>query len=139
MSEWQVIWLGTMAMALVVMAIVQVGVVIVALRLSRELLETSQVLRREIPPLIEKAHRISDDAAKAAALAVAQVERVDRLLASTSHKLDETLTLVQGAILEPVRQGGALIAAIRAFAAGFRGASHPSHHRREDEEALFVG
>ncbi len=139
MSDWQVIWLGTMAAALVVMAIVQVGLVIGALRLGRELLQASQTLRREITPLLEKAHRISDDAAKATALAVTQVERVDRMLATTSQRIDETITVLQGAILEPVRQGTALIAAVRAFAAGFRGSADPSHHRREDEEALFVG
>ena len=139
MNDWQVIWLGTMAVALVVMTIVQIGVIVGALRVGRELLQTSQELRREIRPLLEKAHRISDDAAKAAAMAVTQVERVDRLLVSTTQKVDETLTLVQGAILEPVRQGTALIAAVRAFAAGFRSSTNPSHHRREDEDALFVG
>lgn len=138
MSDWQVIWLGTMAVALVVMTIVQVAVVIGAMRVGRELLQTSQELRREIKPLVEKARRISDDAAKTTALALAQAERVDRLLARSARRVDETLAVVQGAIIEPVRQGASLLGALRAFAAGFRGADQSGRHR-EEEDALFVG
>ena len=139
MSEWQVIWLGTMAVALVVMAVVQVAVVVAALRLGRELLQTSQELRREIKPLVEKAQRISDDAARAAALAAAQAERLDSLLASTARKIEDTVSVLQGALIEPIRHGATLLAIVRAFAGGLRGMTGPPHHRREDEEALFVG
>jgi hypothetical protein len=138
-SEWQVIWLGTMAVALVIMAIVQVAVLVAAMRVGRELAQTSQELRREIKPLVERAQRISDDAARAAALAAVQAERVDRLFASTAQKVEDTVSVLQGALLEPVRQGATLFAALRAFTAGFRGSASQPHHRREDEEALFVG
>ena len=139
MSEWQVIWLGTMAVALVVMAVMQIAVLIAAMRLGREILQTSQELRREIKPLIEKVHRVSDDAGKVAALALTQVEQLDTMLKSTAVRIDETITLVQGAVLEPVRQGAALFGAIRAFAAGLRGAGERATHARDDEDALFVG
>jgi hypothetical protein len=138
-SDWQVIWLGLMAMALVVMAAVQVAVLIAAMRLGRELMQTSQQLRREMTPLVLKAQRISDDAAKAAALAAVQAERLDALLASTAQKVDDTVSVLQAALVEPVKQGATLFAVIRAFTAGLRGPTGQSHHRREDEEALFVG
>ena len=54
-------------------------------------------------------------------------------------KVEDTVTVLQGALVEPVRQGATLFAVIRAFVAGLRGPTGHSHHRREDEEALFVG
>ena len=139
MNDWPVVWLGTMAAALVVMAVVQVAVLMATMRIGRELMQTSQELRRELQPLVARAQRISDDVAKAAGLAAAQAERLDKLLASTAQKVDETVTVLQGALVEPVRQGATLFAVIRAFTAGLRGPTGQSHHRREDEEALFVG
>ena len=139
MSEWAVIWLGTMAVALAVMALVQVAVLVGAMRLGRELIQTTQDLRREIKPLAEKAHRISDDAARVAALAAVQAERIDRLLASTTQRVDDTLGVLQGALLQPIRHGATLVAAVRAFIAGFGNPGGQSHHRREGEDALFVG
>jgi hypothetical protein len=138
-SEWAVIWLGTMAVALAVMALVQVAVLLGALRLGRELLQTTQELRREITPLVEKAQRISEDAGRVAALAAVQAERIDQLLASTTRKVDDTLSVVLASLVEPVRQGVTLFAAVRALVAGFRGPTGQSHHRREGEDALFVG
>jgi hypothetical protein len=138
-NEWQVIWLGTMALALVVMAIVQIAVLVGAMRIGRDLLQTSQELRRELKPLIEKANKVSDDARKAADMAVVQMERLDRMLASTAVRVDETITIVQSAIVEPVRQGAAIFAAFRAIASGLRGLGDRAGHHREDEDALFVG
>ena len=120
MSEWQVVWLGTMAVALAIMAVVQVAVLVAAMRLGRELMQTSEELRREIKPLVEKAQRISDDAAKTAALVAVQAERIDRLLVSTAQKVEDTVSVLQGALVEPLRQGATLFAVLRAFAAGLR-------------------
>ena len=139
MSEWQVIWLGTMALALVVMAIVQIAVLVGAMKIGRDLLQTSQELRREIKPLIDKANKVSDDARKAADMAVVQMERIDRMLATTVVRVDDTITMVQQAIVQPVRQGAAIFAALRAVASGLRGLGDRAGHHREDEDPLFVG
>jgi hypothetical protein len=128
-----------MAVALVVMALVQIAVLVGAMRVGRDLLQTSQELRRDLGPLIEKASRVSDDARRAADLAVVQMERIDQMLASATVRVDETLTIVQHAIVEPVRQGAALFAAVRAIAGGVREVVDRGRHHREDEEALFVG
>lgn len=139
MSDWQLVWLATIALAVVVMAVVQVAVVLQAARMARQAAETVQDLRRELRPLIEKANRIADDAARATALATAQVERVDRLLATTAVRVDEALTLVQSAIVEPIRQGSAFVTAVRAALAVFRSWQDRPRRNRDEEEALFVG
>jgi hypothetical protein len=140
-TDLQTVSLATMAVVLVVMAGIQIGLMVIAIRVGRQVTATTDEIRREVRPLVEKAHRISNDAARAAALTVAQVERIDRLLASTSARVDETLGLIQNAVVEPVRQGAAVMTALRAAFAAFRswrGEAHV-HHAREDEDALFVG
>lgn len=139
MNDWALVYLAVMAVALAIMALVQVGVVIALLKVGKQVSATTQEIRRDLKPLIEKANRISDDAARAASMAVAQVERVDRLLASASARVDETLSLVQGAVIQPVRQGAALVAAVRAAMTAFRTWQGRPQHARDDEDPLFVG
>jgi len=139
-SDWAVVFLGVMAVALVVMAAIQVYLMIVAVRAAQEVSVAVADLRREIKPLSEKVHRIADDAAKAASLAVYQAERVDRFLATTVDRVDTTLGLLQGFASGPIRQSAAIAAAFRAAMTVFRdwkGRSRHSH--RDDDEALFVG
>jgi len=133
------VYLAVMAVALAIIAVVQIGVIIVAIRLGKQIGATVEEIRREVRPLVEKAHRISDDAARATSLAVAQIEKVNHLLTNTSTRVSETLGLVQHAVVEPVRQGAAVVAAVRAAMTAFRSwrASHP--HSRDDDDALFVG
>jgi hypothetical protein len=132
-------YLATMSVALVVTALMQIGVVIVAVVVARKLISVTEELRREVRPLVAKAHKISDDAARVTALAVQQVERVDQLLANTQDYVSETFGLVQQAVVQPVRQGAAVVAAVRAAIAAFRGWQDRTNHARDDEDALFVG
>ena len=140
MSDWGVVWLAVMAMSLLVMAATQVGLALMVLRVARQMMATTDALRREVKPLIEKTNRLVDEASRATALAAAQVERVERILTSTSDRVDETLGVLQGAILQPVRQGAALMTAVRAALSVIRGARHTrARQARDEEEALFVG
>ncbi len=140
MTDWGVVWLAVMAVSLLVMALMQVGLVLIALQLAKQMMATTDALRREIKPLIEKTNRLVDEASRATSLAAAQVERVERLLSSTSDRVDETIGVLQGAILQPVRQGAALMTAVRAAISVIRGARHArARQARDEEEALFVG
>jgi uncharacterized protein YoxC len=138
-TDWQTIWLAVIAVAVLVMAVVQVGLVVVVMRSARQATDTLQQVRRDVQPILERAQRISDEAARATALATAQVERIDGVLASTAVRIDQTLSIVQGAIVEPVRQGAAVVAAVRAAMAVFRGIGERQRSARSEEEALFVG
>ena len=135
MSDWPLV---VIAVAVAVMAIVQVGVFVVAARLAQQAAATLAQLQREVRPIIEKANRLSDDAQRVSTLALRQVERVDELVTSTTRRVDDTLSVVQGAIIQPVRQGAAIVAALRAGLAVLRGWQHRRATRDEDE-ALFVG
>lgn len=140
MSDWAVVYLAAMAVSLVVMASVQIGIAVMGWRIAQKALTTVEDLRRDVKPLIEKANRIADDAARISALATVQVERVDRLLEATTVRVDETLSILQQAIIEPVKHGAALITAFRVGFAAFRSwQGRPRETSREEDDALFVG
>lgn len=139
MTDWLVVFVGVMSVALALMAVMQVLVARAVLQAAQQLTATMGELRKEVRPLIEKAHRITDDAARATSLALAQVERVDQLMTTATARVDETLGFVQGAILGPMRQGSAVVAGVRAALAAFRMWQERRDVSREDEDALFVG
>jgi len=132
-------WFATMAIALVVMAILQVALVIVAIRLAMQAVKAVQEIRRELTPLVAKINRIADDAARASALAVVQVERLDQLFGAAGEGIESIVGLVQDSVVGPLRKGSALLTAIRAGFAFFRGWQGRTRHPREDDDALFVG
>jgi hypothetical protein len=143
-TDWAVIWLGVIAVAVAIMALVQIGVIIVGLRLARQLSVTIDELRHEVRPLVEKVHRIADDAARATSLATIQIERIDDILSTTTARVDEGLAIVRNAMGGPLRQGYAVAMALRAALSAFRRRPHTTSGSarplgQEEEDALFVG
>lgn len=139
----EVAFLGVIAVAVAVMAIVQVGVIVVLLRLSRRVDAAATLVEREIGPLAERLKVVAENLQHATGLAAAQVERVDRLLAAVSRRTEETLGVVQHAIVGPVREAMSVVAAIRGVAGALRAlrrgdtARPPS--RFDEEDPLFIG
>jgi len=139
-NEWAGLFLAVMAASLVVMAAVQIGLIVVGLRVAKQMSDTTAQLQAELRPLIQKAHLIADDAARATALAVIQVERVDRFMASTATRLDTTLGMIQNVVSGPVGQGAAAVSAFRAVLGLVRDwKSRRRRHTHDDDDALFVG
>jgi hypothetical protein len=132
-------WLVTIAVSVAVMALVQVVVLVLAGVALRRAMRALEELQRDVRPILDHATQVSLEAARAAAYASSQMERIDQMLASTATRLDQTLDIVQGAVVAPVRQGAAVVAAFRAALAVFRGLGGRHRTAREDEEALFVG
>ncbi|HUL75409.1 MAG TPA: hypothetical protein VLT86_20015 [Vicinamibacterales bacterium] len=139
MNDWTPVYLAAMAVSLVIMTSLQLAAVVVAIRLARQTAQALRDFQRDVTPLIEKAHRIADDAARTAALAAAQAERIDEFLRTTTDRVGETLGLVHGAIAGPLRQGSVWLAIVRAAVAIFSGRREGRQPGREDEDALFVG
>lgn len=133
------VWLGVIAIAVLVMAIAQVAVLLKLSQAAKETSEATRDLRRELAPLITKAHKIADDATRVSSLALAQMERVDHVLSTTIQRIDDTVTTVQSAIIEPVKQGAALMAGVKAALAVFRARQDRGRYGRDDEDALFIG
>ncbi len=141
MSGWSEIFLGIIAVATLVTAVLQVAVLIAAGMLTRRIGRLADQVERELSPLLASLNAIGKDAAKAASLATAQVERVDRLFGDVAIKVEDTLTAVQHAIAAPAREGAALMVGVRAALDSLRRglASRPTRSRSsEDEDALFI-
>jgi len=133
------VWLGVIAVAVLVMAIIQVAVVLQLLKVAKSAAAATADLRKELTPLIAKVNKVADDAGQVSALALTQLQRVDRVLDSTAQRIDETLGVVQNAVLGPVRQGAAVMAGVKAALAVFRSRQDRRRYGRDDEDALFIG
>ena len=82
--------------------------------LTRRLGRLADQVERELSPLLDQPERDRQDAARAASLATAQVERVDQLFGDVAQRLDATLGVIQNAITAPAREGAALMVGVRA-------------------------
>ena len=139
MTDWQVVFLGIMAVALAVMATMQIVTALALLKATREISGAIREIQRDIKPLIDKATRMSDDAARVTALALAQIERVDSLVTSLASRIEETAGIVQNAVVQPMKQGATVVAAFRAVFAAVREWQGRQAAARDDEDPLFVG
>ena len=140
MTDGQALSLTIMAIALVVMAVVQVAALIVVGLTAKKALEASVRTQREIRPLLEKAHRIADDAGKVTALTLKQVERVDQAITATSARVDATLSVIETAIIQPIQQGTAFVTGLRAVLEALRGWRERDRREvRDEEDGLFIG
>ena len=139
-STWSVVFLGIIAAATLAMAIVQIGVLVAAGRLSRRIGRFVDDFEQDIKPIFGQLNAMSRDASKAAALAAVQVERLDQLWAEVGTKIDHTLSSLLSVILGPARQGRALLLGFQAIMAALR--HYRSHGTRangkEEEDGLFI-
>ena len=137
------VFLGIIALAVVVMAVVQVIVLVFLVRLAGRVDALSARVETELAPLAERLRAVAENLHHASSLAAVQVERVDRLLASVSRRTEETLGIVQHAIVAPVRELMAVIAAVRGVTAAVRGLrggdGSKSASRFDEEDPLFIG
>jgi hypothetical protein len=141
-SGWSDLFLGIIAAATLVMALIQVGAIIAALKLARQAQQAIQSVHQEVRPLVARAHSIVEEASRTVAIATAQAQKVDRLITDLSQRVDETATVLQDAIITPAREGLAIVAAVKATLAalrGVRGFGTRNGRHAEEEDPLFIG
>lgn len=141
-SGWSDVFLGVIAGATLLMALIQVGAIIAALRLARQAQQMMMSVQQEVRPLIARASAIAEEASRTVALATTQAQKVDRLVTDLSRRVEETAAVLQEAIITPARQGLAVFAAIKAGLGALRGLRNlgPRDGRHADEEdPLFIG
>ena len=141
-NGWSDVFLGVIAAATLVMAVIQIGAIVAALRLSRQAQQVLQSVHQEVRPLIARAHAIAEEASRTVAIATTQAQKVDRLITDLSQRLDETAGVIQEAIITPAREGLAIVAAVKAGLGALRGLRdmRPRNGRHaEEEDPLFIG
>jgi len=140
-TAWSDVFLGVIAVATLAMAVAQVAVIVVAGRAARRVAEVAEQFQRDVKPLFGHLNAIGHDAARAAALAAVQVERVDQLFTDVVQRFEQTVSTVQATVIGPVREGRALISAFKAAMQAVRELRHngrPRQGRAEEEDALFI-
>ena len=142
MSVWTDVFLGVIAVATLATAVTQIAVIVAAGRMARRVSELVDEFEQGVKPLVGHLNAIGRDAARAASLATAQVERADKLFGDFAVRVDQTLTTVQESIGGPAREGRALLSAFRA-AIQTLGELRRNPRTRpgrsgEDEDALFI-
>lgn len=155
MNDWNGVFLGVIAGATLVMALVQLGLIIVAAaaaKKAQQAVEQAQAalttaqrtiasVHDEIRPLLAKANAIAEEASKTASLATAQAQKVDRVVTTLASRIDETSSLVQQAFVTPARESLAIMAAIKATLGALRAGADWRRRtsRSEEEDPLFIG
>ena len=145
MTDTGELLLGIIAFAVLVMALVQVIAIIAGIRLAKRVDQLTTQLDQEIKPLIANLNALSSEAARAAALAAKQAERLDRVFGELVGRVDETLAAAQEFVTGPARQGMAIMAGVKAVIDAFRGMRETSRRRTatrpavDEEESLFIG
>lgn len=141
-SAWPDVFLGVIAFATLIMALIQIGAIVAALRLARQAQQVVTSMQQEVRPLIARANAIAEEASKTVALATAQAQKIDRVVTDLSRRTEETAAVLQAAIIKPAREGMAIVAALKAGLGALRGFRDlaPRHPRHADEEdPLFIG
>jgi uncharacterized protein (DUF2236 family) len=139
------LFLGVIAVAVLVMALIQVGAIIAGLRLAKRVDRMADQLERDVKPLIANLTKVSSEAARAAAMASAQLERFDKVFTELTQRVDHTLSAAQEFVIGPARQGMAVMTGVKAMIDAFRGIRETSRRRTaphptvDDEESLFIG
>jgi hypothetical protein len=136
-TVWSEIFLGVIAVATLAMAIVLVAVLVAAGRVARRLGLLLDQLETELKPVLGHLNAIGRDASRAAALATAQVERVDRLFADVAYRVDESVQSVFAALGGRARDGRAMLGALGAAIRAMRDV-RGRRSRSEEDDALFI-
>jgi hypothetical protein len=141
-SDWNQAFLGVIAGATALMAIVQIGAILALARVARQVQGILTTVQKDIGPLLARANAIAEDASRTATLATAQAQKIDRMVTDLSRRVDETSAVIQQAIITPAREGLAVIAALKAGLGALKGLGLKDIRGRQgvdDEDALFIG
>lgn len=139
MNEWTNIWLAIIAISTLLMAVIQVGAIVAGAITARRLQARLARVEAQMQPLIERINVMSADASRISALAVQQAEKADVALTTAAKRMDQTLAVVQNAVVAPAREGMALAAALKAAVGSIKKGQTRRKAAGEEDDALFIG
>jgi len=134
------LFLGIIAVAVLVMAVIQVAAIVFAMSAARRIGEAADRLERDLRPLMHNLQTMTAEAARVTSLAAVQMERADRMFTDLSRRIEQVMAVVPN-LLGPAGKGIAFLNGLKAALAAIqelrrtrRGAAHA-----EEEDALFIG
>lgn len=135
------VFLGIIAAAVLVMAVIQVAAIVFAMSAAKRIGQAADRFERDLRPVMSNLQAITAEAARATSLATAQMERADRMFAELSRRAEQVVAGMPS-LLGSGGRGWAFLNGIKAALAAIqelrrssrRGAAHP-----DEEDALFIG
>jgi hypothetical protein len=135
------VFLGIIAVAVLVMAVIQVAAIVFAMSAAKRIGQAADRFERDLRPVMSNLQAITAEAARATSLATAQMERADRMFAELSRRAEQVVAGMPS-LLGSAGRGWAFLNGIKAALAAIqelrrssrRGAAHP-----DEEDALFIG
>lgn len=137
------LFLGVIAVAVLVMAVIQVTALVVAARAARRVGDLVTRFEQDVKPIVANLQVMTAEAARVSASAATQVTRVEHLVNDLARIAGETAGVLS-TFVRPARDGFAVIQGILAALAVFRQAQgrEPGRSRPgpvDEEDALFIG
>ena len=156
MNDWSGVFLGVIAAATLVMALIQIGAVLAILKVARQAQESIAMIQRDVRPLvaevrpmldeakpiITRANEIANEASRTMSIATAQAQKVDHMVSDLTRRVDETAAILQQAVVVPAREGIAIVAALKAALGVIRQSADFRRRARRhetEEDPLFIG
>ena len=126
------VFLGVIALATLVMATVQLGIIVYGAKLARRVDRLVDVVETEIKPTLGRVNAMSEDMSRATALAAVQAQRFDKLGERITGYIDQLSNLTEDTVVEPMRRGAALLRGVRVVIAALRGARRTGSSGEEE-------
>jgi hypothetical protein len=128
------VYLGVIAVAVAVMAVIQVAAIVVAMRTARRVGDTVSRLEGDLRPIVANLKSMSADAARTASIASAQAQRAEQLIGDLTARVTSTVAVVEETVLGPAREAYAVVQGLLAAMSAFRQGPAPrppsGDHRR---------
>jgi hypothetical protein len=135
------VFLGVIAVAVAVMAVMQVAALVIAMRAAGRVGAAVTRFEDDIRPIVANLKAMSADAARTASIASAQAQRAEQLIGDLTTRVNETVAAVEASVVAPAREAYAMVQGLMAAFGAFRQGPPSSGRRRasEEEDALFIG
>jgi hypothetical protein len=136
------VFLGVIATAVAVMAVIQVAAIVVAVRAARRVGDAVARLEHDVRPIVTNLTAISADAARAASIASEQAQRAEQLISDLTGRVNDTVAAVEATVARPVREVYAMLQGLFGAVAAFRDAPRAPARQAagsEEEDSLFIG
>ena len=136
------VYLAVIAVAVAVMAVIQVAAIVVAMRAARRVGDAVARLEGDMRPIVANLKAMSADAARTASIASAQAQKAEHLIGDLTARVNSTVAVVEETVIGPAREAYAVVQGLLAAVGAFRqGAPAPGRRAAstEEEDSLFIG
>lgn len=131
--------LGIIAVAVSVMAIIQVAALVFATKAARRVGDAVGRLEQDMRPIVANLQSMTADAARVTATAAAGVERADRAASDFFTRLSDILAAIRETVVRPAREGMAWLHVFKTAIDAFRQGGDRRRPSADDDEGMFIG